>query len=98
MVPSLPARLERLRELAYNLFWSWDHTTRGLFRRLDPELWEGSGHNPVLMLGRIDQTKLTAALEDEGFLSHYDRVCKKLDAYLGSSTTWYRAARKGAAK
>ncbi|MBI3607145.1 MAG: alpha-glucan family phosphorylase [Nitrospirae bacterium] len=95
VVPSLPPRLERLRDLAYNLYWSWDHTTRGMFRRLDAELWEDSGHNPVLMLGRINQSTLNAALEDEGFLSHYDRVCKRLDTYLGSPTTWYRTTRRG---
>jgi len=27
VVPSLPAPLEGLRNLAYNLRWSWDHNT-----------------------------------------------------------------------
>ncbi len=96
VVPSLPPRLERLRELAYNLYWSWDHYTRDFFRRLDRELWEETKHNPVLMLGRIDQERLSAAERDVGFLSHYDRVCRRLDAYLGTSPekvgTWYQAA------
>ena len=38
VAPNLPAKLERLVELAYNLRWSWDHDTINLFRRLDREL------------------------------------------------------------
>jgi starch phosphorylase len=94
VVPSLPPRLERLRDLAYNLYWSWDHATGDVFRRLDRELWEESRHNPALMLGRIDQSRLADAAEDGGFLSHFDRVCKKLDAYLTSKQTWYQTIRR----
>jgi glycogen phosphorylase len=93
VVPSLPQRLERLRDLAYNLYWSWDHDTRELFRRLDRELWEETAHNPVLMLGRINQEQLTAAARDVGFLATYDRVCRGFDAYLTSTATWYHTAR-----
>lgn len=91
VVPSLPARLERLRELAYNLYWSWDPDTRELFRRLDRNLWEETKHNPVLMLGRINQEQLVAAEQDVGFLAHYDRVCRGFDSYLGTKSTWYAA-------
>ncbi|NIO11728.1 MAG: DUF3417 domain-containing protein, partial [Deltaproteobacteria bacterium] len=51
VVPSLPAPLEPLRSLAYNLRWAWNHETIELFRRLDSDLWEATHHNPVLMLG-----------------------------------------------
>ena len=57
VVPKLPASLESIRDLVYNLRWSWDHETIELFRRLVDDLWESSGHNPVLMLGRIDQSR-----------------------------------------
>jgi starch phosphorylase len=88
-IPSLPAPLERLRELAYNLRWAWDHETILLFRRLDSELWEKTGHNPILMLGIIDQTKLEKAASDEGFMAHLDRVAHDLDIYQSSKSTWF---------
>ena len=66
VVPSLPPELERLRELAYNLRWTWDHETINLFRRLDRSLWEQSNHNPVLMLGTVRQALLRAAAADAG--------------------------------
>jgi starch phosphorylase len=76
--------------LAYNLRWAWDHDTIELFRRLDSDLWESTGHNPVLMLGSIDQTELEAAARDESFLAHLDRTVKQLHAYLTSPSTWFQ--------
>ncbi len=89
--PNLPPNLERLRELAYNLRWSWDHETIALFRRLDRELWESTGSNPVQLLGTINQDALQATSEDEAFLAHLDRVCAQFDAYMSpDARTWYR--------
>ena len=39
-IPSLPAKLERLRNLAHNLWWTWNHEAIELFRRLEGDLWE----------------------------------------------------------
>jgi starch phosphorylase len=89
VVPSLPPELGRLRDLAYNLRWSWNHETIGLFRRLDRDLWETSGHNPVRMLGSIDQGKLLAAATDDGFRTHMGRVVAEFDAYLEGQGTWF---------
>jgi starch phosphorylase len=90
VIPNLPPSLERLRELAYNLRWSWDHETIALFRRLNRSLWEETGHNPILMLGRIDQSQLAQAAADEAFLAHLDRVCASYDRYMsGGNSTWY---------
>ena len=91
-VPSLPAPLERLRDLARNLRWAWHHDTIELFRRLDSVLWETTGHNPILMLGTIDQAKLEAAACDEGFLAQLERVAQDLDAYMAAESTWFRRA------
>jgi starch phosphorylase len=89
VIPSLPENLERLRDLAFNLRWAWNHETIALFRRLDSDLWETSGHNPVLMLGRIEQERLKAASLDEGFLAQLNRVADDLDDYIGAKSTWF---------
>ena len=36
--PRIPARLERLEELANNLWYSWDRPTRSLFAQLSNQL------------------------------------------------------------
>jgi len=92
IIPALPTRLERLRELAYNLWWCWNLEVIDLFRRLDRDLWEESNHNPVLMLGTIRQERLEEAAEDDGFLAHLERVYQQFDRYMNSKNTWYRKA------
>ncbi|MHB1133817.1 MAG: alpha-glucan family phosphorylase [Chloroflexota bacterium] len=92
VVPALPTRLARLRELAYNVRWSWDYSSIELFRRLDRELWEITGHNPVLLLGAINQERLEGAANDDGFLAHYERVCEEFDDYIRAERTWFRRA------
>src|SRR2546423_1699351 len=89
VAPALPSPLHRLRELAYNLRWAWDSETIELFRRLDADLWEATGHNPVALLGLIDQDQLAAAAANDGFLAHLERICHALDAYLAGEGNWF---------
>ena len=90
VVPSLPGPLEGLRRLAFNLRWSWHHDSVELFRRLDSDLWESTGHNPVRMLGVIDQAQLETAAHDEAFLAHLERAVNELETYVSSKSTWYQ--------
>ncbi len=80
--PALPAAIARMSDLAYNVLWSWDHTVRSLFRRLDSALWRNCGHNPVLMLGRVPQATLERAAADSRFLAAYRRACDRYSSYL----------------
>ena len=88
VVPELPPRLEGLRKLAYNLWWTWHPEAIELFQRLDRNLWELCYHNPVLMLGRLEQKTLDTLAEDEPFLTHLDTVAEKLQSDLTRSS-WY---------
>lgn len=90
VVPALPDSLSGLRRLAYNLRWTWDHESIELFRRLDSDLWESTGHNPVRMLGAMDQAQLEAAAKDESILAQVERTVHELDEYLASKATWYQ--------
>jgi starch phosphorylase len=90
VVPALPHRLRRLRDLAYNLQWSWEHEIVELFRRLSPELWEASERNPVRMLGMVSQERLDQVANDDAFLAHLERVWADFDRYMTWPHTWYR--------
>ena len=89
VAPKLPPQLGRLHELTYNLRWSWDHETIALFRRLDPELWEETGHNPEWMLGRMSQERLNRLVDDTSFMAHYARVCRSFDEYMSAERAWF---------
>jgi starch phosphorylase len=90
VVPALPERLQGLRDIAYNLLWSWDDDLRVVFSRLDRDLWDSTYQNPVLMLGTIAQERLEALARDESFLSYFDRALERLRAYLREPTWWDR--------
>src|SRR5690242_188473 len=87
VVPALPPALSRLPELGLNLLWCWNHSMRAVFRRLDPAAWKASNHNPVVMLGRVEQASLERAAADPRFLALYRRACEILDAYLAARTS-----------
>ncbi|MFH1749022.1 MAG: alpha-glucan family phosphorylase [Planctomycetota bacterium] len=88
IIPSLPEHLEPLRQLAYNLWWSWDPAARELFRRLDVELWEQVKHNPVEMLWRISQERLEHTARDDAYMAQLHRVMDAFYVYM-NSRTWY---------
>ncbi|HWA38552.1 MAG TPA: alpha-glucan family phosphorylase [Burkholderiales bacterium] len=79
--PRIPQRLARLEELAANLWYSWDRPTRALFARLNPALWDASGHSPKGMLKRVDEQRLIEAAADPAFLDSLNRVLSAFDAY-----------------
>ena len=89
--PDLPESLKPLNELAHNIWWMWHPDGVELFRRLDRKLWDDIYHNPVKLLGAIQQEKLASAAQDEGYLAHLARVYATFKAHL-SEKGWYQKA------
>ncbi len=81
VTPRIPKRLARLEELANDLWYSWDRSTRSLFSRLHPGLWGAVGHNPKAFLKRVDESLLLKAAEDQVFLAHYNSILSAYDSY-----------------
>jgi starch phosphorylase len=82
VVPRLPPALERLRDIAYNLWWSWSPVGHELFVRLDPDLWEEVHGNPIELLGRIDQARLDELAADDAFTSHLEAAWQTFQRYM----------------
>jgi starch phosphorylase len=83
VTPRLPVQLERLRELAYNLYFAWNRDVRDVFARIDPGLWESTHENPVELLARVSQERLDRLANDEAFTSHLEAQADALARYLG---------------
>ena len=79
--PLLPERLKRLDDLANDLYYSWNRDVRGLFRHLDEECWNASGHNPRVLLRRFRQSNLDAAARDPILLAEFRNVLAAYDTY-----------------
>jgi glycogen phosphorylase len=88
VIPKLPPALEPLREMVFNLWWTWEPSARRLFRHLDPELWDRTNHNPMRMLQLSRQARLVQVSQDEDFLRELAEVHSAYRKYLSRADTY----------
>jgi starch phosphorylase len=86
---SLPRRISRLGELAYNLWWTWNPDAQRLYLRIDRELWERVYRNPIKFLRQVERSRLNAATNNRYYLEFYDRIFKAFDTYIQATDTWF---------
>jgi starch phosphorylase len=79
---SVPAELEKLSEMARNVWTLWNYEATDLFRSLDPALWKEVGQNPVLLLERMNFDKLEALETDKLVLKRMNDVYAKFRDYM----------------
>lgn len=78
----IPEELEKLSEIARNIWWAWNFEATELFGDLDPELWKECGQNPVLLLERMSYEKLEALAKDKVILRRMNEVYTKFRDYM----------------
>ncbi|MGQ9646104.1 MAG: alpha-glucan family phosphorylase [Thermodesulfobacteriota bacterium] len=83
VLPKIPERLKPLEEMARNLWFCWNLEAINLFRSIDQNLWEETYHNPLSLLGHLDEKRLQELLEDDGFLLEMDRTYDEFKRYKG---------------
>ena len=69
--------VDKLRELARNLWWTWQPNVVSIFRELDPALWRATDHNPVEFLNRLPGGDLDR-LTDTVLHSRVDYAARRL--------------------
>jgi starch phosphorylase len=85
----LPAGLEGLGELAYNLWWSWTPRAQSLFSRIHPSGWTRH-RNAIAVLRYADQARWADLAADEDFMVDASRVLDEFGRYLANgSESWY---------
>lgn len=87
--PQLPKRIEKLEEIASNLWWSWNTEFLRLFKKIDIDLWDTVGKNPVKFLRLVEQEKLEEITKDNSFLKEYDQIVENFENYINSKNTWF---------
>ena len=98
VTPTLPGALEPLREMSFNLWWTWEPSARRLFRHLDPELWNRTNHNPVRMLQLSRQLRLEEVSQDKAFLRELKEVYDAFRNYLARKDTYGKTGAGSAIK
>ena len=87
--PQLPKRINRLSEIANNLWWSWNTDFLKIFKDIDIDLWERVEKNPVKFLKLVSQEKIEQAALNPVFLKQYDKIVNDFDGYMNSKNTWF---------
>ena len=89
VTPQLPKRIEKLSEIANNLWWSWNIDFLKLFKNIDNDLWETVDKNPVKFLKLVSQERLEQIAGNQDFLKEYDKISKNFEDYMNSKNTWF---------
>ncbi len=87
--PQLPARIGKIYDISYNLWWSWNTEFLRLFKLIDIDLWEKCEKNPIKFLKLVSQDKLEVVAKDEKFLKEYDKVASDFNDYMNAKSTWF---------
>jgi len=87
--PQLPKSIEKLGEISQNLWWSWNTEFLRIFKKIDIDLWERCGKNPVKFLKQVGQEKLEKAAQDQEVLKLYKDSTENYENYIKSKNTWF---------
>jgi len=88
VMPTEVEGFDSLAELALDVHWSWNHATDGLWRTLDPVLWDLT-QNPWVVLQTASRDQLERALADPAFRKNVDdRLRSKRQA--AGSPAWFQ--------
>ena len=80
--------LDKLKDLARNLWWCWQANVIDLFRELDPTLWQKVDHNPVEFLKRLPTEQLERRAAEMALDSRIDYAFRRLSEYLKDTDSW----------
>ena len=80
--PKYPENLNRLYELAYNLWCSWNYEAVSLFYRIDAKRFRAVRHNPVQLLLSLPPERIEELSRDKGFLFELDKLWQKFEEYV----------------
>jgi len=81
-IPTLPKEIEGLRDIALNLWWTYNPRGKKLFRLLNPYLWKESNHNPIKMLKRMNEKDFQKICANKDFIREYHYVHTLFRSYI----------------
>lgn len=89
---NIPVELEKLNDLAHNMWWAWNHDARSLFTSLDAQLYAECGYNPVLLLERLSHERMEELAHDKAIVKKMNDVYAQFRAYMDVKPDTTRAS------
>ncbi|MFA6831414.1 MAG: alpha-glucan family phosphorylase [Bacteroidaceae bacterium] len=79
---SLPKELQKVSELAKNIWWVWNAEATDLFESMSPEIWDEVDGNPVRLLERLSIEQMDKLSRSEKFITQMNAVYADFRAYM----------------
>ena len=83
---NVPAKLKALEELSMNLWWCWNQDAIELFESIDPEAWEKSYKNPIVLLDTISYQRYQELEKDTDFINRLESVYNHFKSYMNNES------------
>ncbi|MCQ2286910.1 MAG: alpha-glucan family phosphorylase [Bacteroidales bacterium] len=83
----LTDKLQKLYELAHNLWWSWNYEARELFMEIAGPMWSEYDENPVHILQFLPLEVIEKFSNNKAFLAKLDAVYQKFQNYMNTPRT-----------
>ena len=79
---NLPQNLNKLQEIAYNLWWVWNSEAKDIFRYIDNDAWHRAQSNPIVLLNIISYERMVELSNDKQFMAKLDKTYADFRAYM----------------
>jgi len=76
----------QLRELSYNLYWSWNNDFSSILEEINRDYWKWSSKNPVKFLETIDHNYLFDIIEKKNLKDKIHRLYRDYREILNKAT------------
>ncbi|MBO7724408.1 MAG: alpha-glucan family phosphorylase [Paludibacteraceae bacterium] len=78
----VPQKLEKLEELANNLWWVWNHDAKMLFKEIDPQTWSDTSNNPLATFEKTSYERFQELAKDENYIKKLEAVYNNYKQYV----------------
>ncbi len=82
---TLPKELQPLKELAFNLWWSWNYKATNMFASVDEEKWKAFENNPVKLVESLSKEDIDRLKNDSVFINNLNDVFADFKDYMKKS-------------
>jgi phosphorylase/glycogen(starch) synthase len=78
----IPKGLYKLKEIIYNIWWTWNYECVDLFEMIDEDLWNESGHNPVKLFDSLSYQQMLELENNKEFINKLETIYDKFITYM----------------
>ena len=84
--PVYSTEMQKLQELANNIWWCWNVDAVELFESIDPEAWKDTEQNPVALMEGLSVEQIKDLENNEDFIARLNKVYDHFKQYMAQPT------------